>query len=768
MNGNVGPFHNDQLGIASKVLPPIKILILITLVVSGIARAQDDGASTAPPINTGFTYQGRIEQNGSPVNATCDMRFKLYDSASMGSQIGNAINVSVPIDDGYFAVNLDFGVRAFTGERRWLGIEVSFRGGGIYTDLGRQELMATPYALYATSAPWNGLTNIPSGFADGNDGVEYANVIVVAKSGGDYASIQAAIDSITDANSENPYLVWVAPGVYSETVTMKSHVHLQGAGQEATIITSAVTNDSLPPDQATLVLTWITSLRDVTISNHGDGIFNVALLAPNVTRASITDVTAETQGKGMNNHAIFLDGRNTLRHVTALAKNGSIQNYGLLNYWGANTMLYSSSFTARGGTYAQGIHSVGSDTILEATDITSLAQNGSNSNYGLYNLGSAKAILHDGSFTGRGGANTGSIYNTELATLEAIAITGLAENGSGTNCGLYNKDSAKAVLRDSSFTVREGLYAQAIYNTSDGTTLEAIDVTALIENATIKNYGLINTDGAEAVLRDGSFSTYGGRETRGIYNHNAATLEANNVTAQGRNGSLENYGLVNKDGAAAILRGGSFSAYWGNNVHGILNTGDGTALEANDVTARGESGPVISGLYNRDGAYALLYGGLFVARVGDNAYGIRNTGSDTTLLAMNAIVLSVNDFGNTYSLYNDGGAHVTLSGDTFIALGGDNTYGIYNADSGTTLKGTNITAQAKSGDDFNAALVNTYSATAEVDSSQLTGSTWGLYLLSGDVHLGVTQLVGGVGKSVSSTLTCFQVYDENYASFTCP
>jgi pectin methylesterase-like acyl-CoA thioesterase len=88
-------------------------------------------------------------------------------------------------------------------------------------------------------------------------------VVVVAKSGGDYTSVQAAIDSITGAAADSPYLVWVAPGVYSETVTMKPYVHLQGAGQEATVITSTVSGSALPP-QATLKLASDASLRDLT------------------------------------------------------------------------------------------------------------------------------------------------------------------------------------------------------------------------------------------------------------------------------------------------------------------------------------------------------------------------------------------------------------------------------------------------------------------------------------------------------------------------
>src|SRR5438270_13821129 len=52
----------------------------------------------------------------------------------------------------------------------------------------------------------------------------YRNVVVVATSGGDFDSVQKALNSITDNSATNPYLVWVAPGIYTEAVTMKQYV----------------------------------------------------------------------------------------------------------------------------------------------------------------------------------------------------------------------------------------------------------------------------------------------------------------------------------------------------------------------------------------------------------------------------------------------------------------------------------------------------------------------------------------------------------------
>src|SRR5690349_20096004 len=64
----------------------------------------------------------------------------------------------------------------------------------------------------------------------------YRNVIVVARAGGDFSDIKAALNSITDNSPTNRYLVWVAPGIYVETVRMKEYVDIEGAGELVTRI----------------------------------------------------------------------------------------------------------------------------------------------------------------------------------------------------------------------------------------------------------------------------------------------------------------------------------------------------------------------------------------------------------------------------------------------------------------------------------------------------------------------------------------------------
>ena len=550
------------------------------------------------------SYQGEVRVAGTPYTGTGYFKFAVVDFpgtttywSNDGSSSGGGeptAAVALLVSDGLFGVLLGdtslsgmtqpLTAGVFSEPDRYLRVWFSSDGSAFSRLEPDTRIAAVPYALQAERVPG------------------YAGVVVVARSGGDYTSVQAAINSITDATAGNPYLVWVAPGVYSETVTMKPYVHLQGAGQEATVVTSTASTDVFPPTQATLVLTHHVSLRDLTMGNGGAGTYNVALLATDGTaRTLVADVTARAQGGGTYNYAIRLSGSGTgvmLQNVTALTENGSDINCGLCNSNGAAATLRGGSFTARGGGITYGILNSGSTTALEAESVTALGENGSG-NYGLYNHSGA-ATLHGGSFTARGGSDARGIYNRDgSATLEAESVIALGENGTSDNYGLYNYNGAAATLRGGSFTARGGSDARGIYNANSFTTLEAESITALGENGSIKNYGLDNGFGG-VTLRGGSFTGRGGGGAWGIYNSDSPALEAESVTALGENGS-DNHGLCNYNGAAT-LHGGSFTARGGKFTYGILNDGSIATLEAKSVTVVGENGTTSNlGLYSLDG-----------------------------------------------------------------------------------------------------------------------------------------------------------------------
>ncbi len=140
-----------------------------------LLRPGDPGRAWAAPLfattGTAFTYQGSLQDGGSPANGAYDFQFLLFNAATAGSQVGSTVTLNdVNVVNGLFTVQLDFG-GVFDGTALWL--EVRVRPGsstGSYTTLSpRQALTAAPYALYSLKAPWSGLTGVPAGFADAVD-----------------------------------------------------------------------------------------------------------------------------------------------------------------------------------------------------------------------------------------------------------------------------------------------------------------------------------------------------------------------------------------------------------------------------------------------------------------------------------------------------------------------------------------------------------------------------------------------------------------------
>ena len=70
---------------------------------------------------------------------------------------------------------------------------------------------------------------------------KYARVFTVAQTGGDFNSIQNAINACAGASRINPYLVQVMPGVYIEPIiNCQSFVDLRGSGKHSCTITGTV------------------------------------------------------------------------------------------------------------------------------------------------------------------------------------------------------------------------------------------------------------------------------------------------------------------------------------------------------------------------------------------------------------------------------------------------------------------------------------------------------------------------------------------------
>ncbi len=125
------------------------------------------------PLGSAITYQGRLDQDGSPVDGLYNMVFALWDAATAGTQVGPTLTFDglsgnpapISVSDGLFRVVLDFGGSVYNGDARWLAIEVDGT-----TLAPRQELTAAPHARFS-SAPWATNGSHISSVNSGNVGI---------------------------------------------------------------------------------------------------------------------------------------------------------------------------------------------------------------------------------------------------------------------------------------------------------------------------------------------------------------------------------------------------------------------------------------------------------------------------------------------------------------------------------------------------------------------------------------------------------------------
>jgi len=136
-----------------RVLAGALVLGLLLALAVGLVQAQgaarpaggaQPGAnfSVTSVITSAISYQGVLEENGSPVDGSRNMIFRLYSDGGCATQVGSSIDVgSVQVSDGLFSVALPVDPDDFNGQGLWLEVEV----GG--TKIGCQAIRPAPYAL---------------------------------------------------------------------------------------------------------------------------------------------------------------------------------------------------------------------------------------------------------------------------------------------------------------------------------------------------------------------------------------------------------------------------------------------------------------------------------------------------------------------------------------------------------------------------------------------------------------------------------------------
>ena len=111
--------------------------------------------AAAGPVGNAFTYQGRLDHNGTPASGSFDLKFELFDAAVNGNAIGVPVELPAQaITGGLFTTELDFGGPVvFDGTAYWLAVSAKTAGVEDYIPVpGRTAIRPTPYALHALSA----------------------------------------------------------------------------------------------------------------------------------------------------------------------------------------------------------------------------------------------------------------------------------------------------------------------------------------------------------------------------------------------------------------------------------------------------------------------------------------------------------------------------------------------------------------------------------------------------------------------------------------
>jgi len=232
-------------------------------------------------LTSAFTYQGQLANAGTPASGLHDIRFRLYDAPSGGTQIGSTLcSDNLAVAEGRFGASLDFGA-VFAGQKRFLEIEVRQDTGLDCTDasgytvlMARQELTAAPNAIFATSAgsAASALTAATAGNALNVGGTPASNLATLSGN-------QTFTGLMNFSNAGN-----ILSGIFSGNGAGLTNLH------GASITTGTISRSRLAEDVERVLSQWTPGsvpLDAVAWGNNASGQTSVPGLPPGVTYIAV-------------------------------------------------------------------------------------------------------------------------------------------------------------------------------------------------------------------------------------------------------------------------------------------------------------------------------------------------------------------------------------------------------------------------------------------------------------------------------------------------
>jgi hypothetical protein len=571
---------------------------------------------------TAFTYQGRLNNGGSPASGIYDLRFAIYDSTNLPGVLiaGPVTNSATAVSNGLFTVTVDFGATIFDGSARWLEIAARSNSVGSFAVLNpRQALTPAPYALFsaASGSMSNGVIQNPAFL--GSTG----SLPLELDAGG-----QRALRLEPNTASGSPNVIGgssvngVDPGFIGSTISGGGVANLSGItySNRLTANFAAIgggVGNYIQGDGSVVVGGYLNTIQNNgQVSSIGGGYLNsivgsYSAIGGGYFNGIGTNANFSVIAGGYNNRIEATAGSSFIGSgsvndiqggisdsaITGGNHNTNGSSYSIIAGGNSNVIEPANDYSAIGGGWLNAVRT-GSDQSVIAGGNANVIQGGARESF--IGGGFANALRNGGanSFIGGGAANTNG---------SAVAVIGGGVgNAIGTNSGSSTVagGSANIVFDNSSYDTIGGGFA----NTNSG---QAATVAGGYQNRTAMNYATVgggfqnfasgNINGA------GDSATVAGGYQNAALGNNAAVGGGFANFARGDNAAIAGGWLNTNMTGNGFIGGGEVNLLEGFTRFSVIAGGGQNSIRTNSLYS------VISGgqyqTIHTNSPYSMIAGG---------------------------------------------------------------------------------------------------------------------------------------------------------------